>query len=484
MHGGTFITADTVNHRQGETGINILHRAVALEALYDSADSFPQPRCHPQTCTKMLNGLYNWAIEDHDNCAEGHDEDKENIGNSDKDESEDESEDDEDESEDDEQEPDIHLCRPICWLHGPAGAGKSAIMQTLCQQLQDVGRLGGAFFFKRGHATRGNPKVLFATLAYQLAEHNRDLRPLISQIVEDNSSVVARQMEVQLHQLIVEPSQSLLNSSPLILLIDGLDECDTHDSQVEILRLIRITVCLHPNKFRFLIASRPEAHIRETFDHPSFDKILDSINVHQSFMDVKKYLNNQFARIHCEHRHTMADIPAPWPPADIVESLVEKSSGYFVYASTVIRFIDDKNFRPTERLGAVSSLTPTNFEAPFEALDQLYIQILSGVPVQFCSKLLDILQCMIISRFRWNPLQIDRLLELQTGDTQLILRCLHSVLNIKKNSAISMHHASFLDFLENPQRSSIFHIKLETRMNVAAAVLKALSDDAHWQDNS
>ncbi|KAJ7855875.1 hypothetical protein B0H14DRAFT_3865092 [Mycena olivaceomarginata] len=419
MHGGTFITADTVNHRQGETGINILHRAVALEALYDSADSFPQPRCHPQTRTKMLNGLYNWAIKDHDNYAGGHDEDKENIGNSDEDDDdldedgseynedesednkneseddEDESEDDEDESEDDEQEPDIHLWRPICWLHGPAGAGKSAIMQTLCQQLQDVGRLGGAFFFKRGHATRGNPKVLFATLAYQLAEHNRDLRPLISQIVEDNSSVVARQMEVQLRQLIVEPCQSLPNSSPLVLLIDGLDECDTHDSQVEILCLIRITVCLHPSKFRFLIASRPEAHIRETFGNPSFDKILDSINVHQSFIDVKKYFNDQFARIHCEHQHTMADIPAPWPPADVVESLVEKSSGYFVYASTVIRFIDDKNFRPTERLVAVSSLTPNNFEAPFEALDQLYIQILSGVPIQFRSKLLDILQLEI-----------------------------------------------------------------------------------------
>ncbi|KAJ7855871.1 hypothetical protein B0H14DRAFT_2353093, partial [Mycena olivaceomarginata] len=292
-------------------------------ALYDSADSFPQPRCHPQTRTEMLNSLYNWVIKDHNNY--------------------------------------IYLCQSICWLHGPAGAGKSAIMQTLCQRLQDAGRLGGAFFFKRGHATRGNPKVLFATLAYQLAEHNWDLRPLISQTVEDNSSVVARQMEVQLHQLIVEPCQSLQNSSPLILLIDGLDECETHDSQVEILRLIRITVCLHPSKFRFLIASRPEAHIRETFDNPSFDKILNSINVHQSFMDVKKYFNDQFARIHYEHQHTMADIPAPWPPADVVESLVEKSSGYFVYASTVIRFIDDKKFPSHRAAGGCFKSHPYRF---------------------------------------------------------------------------------------------------------------------------
>jgi hypothetical protein len=441
MHGGTFITAETVNHRQGETGINILHRAVALEALYDSADSFPQPRCHPETRTGMLDGLHNWATQ-------------------------------------------ANSARPgICWLHGPAGAGKSAIMQTLCQRLQNAGRLGGAFFFKRGHTTRGNAKALFATLAYQLAHHNHDLRPLISQIVEDNPFVVARQMEVQLCKMIVEPCQALGNSPQLILLIDGLDECDILDSQVEILRLIRITVCLHPSKFRFFIASRPEAHIHEVFDHPSFNGILDLVNVEESFEDIRRYFHNEFTRIHREHWHTMAYVPTPWPSLEVVGSLVEKSSGYFVYAATVIKFIDDKYFRPTERLVSVQSLTSTGCEAPFEALDQLYIQILSAVPNRFHSTLLDILQCMIVSRFKRDPLQIDRLLELRAGDTQLILRALRSVLKVEKNGDISMHHASFLDFLQDPQRSTIFHIKLENRMNVARAVFKALSDDSHWHDN-
>ncbi|KAJ7630138.1 hypothetical protein B0H17DRAFT_1283822, partial [Mycena rosella] len=50
--GGTIINTQNVHHRYGETGIHILHRAVALEALYDSAESFPQPRCHPETRTE------------------------------------------------------------------------------------------------------------------------------------------------------------------------------------------------------------------------------------------------------------------------------------------------------------------------------------------------------------------------------------------------------------------------------------------------
>ncbi|KAJ7880937.1 hypothetical protein B0H13DRAFT_1630200, partial [Mycena leptocephala] len=431
--GGTFITAQNVNHRHGEDGINILHRAVALEALFDSADSFPQPRCHPETRTEMLDGLYKWATR----------------GNS---------------------------YRSIRWLHGPVGAGKSAIMQTLCRKLQDAGYLGGAFFFKRGHSTRGNAKVLFATLAYQLALNNRHLKPLISQRVEDDPSIVGRDMDVQLHKLIVEP---LRDATPPILLIDGLDECDTHRAQLEILRLIARAVNQHPNTFQFLIASRPEAHIHENLAKPSFHGILDSLNVEQSFEDIRKYLRDEFARIHCEH-HTMEDVATPWPSPKVLETLVYKSSGYFIYASTVIKFIDDEYSRPTERLAAVQNLTPTDSDAPFEALDQVYTQILSGVPLRFHSKLRDILCHAFFSRWRKKLtfLQIERLLELQPGDIRLILRGLHSVLEIGPDK-ISAHHASFLDFLQDPQRSSIFHIDLG---NVACPVLKIFSDGNHWFD--
>jgi hypothetical protein len=285
-------------------------------------------------------------------------------------------------------------------------------------------------------------------------------------------------MDVQLHKLIIEP---LRDSSPPILLIDGLDECDVHRVQVKILRLVESAVGQHPNTFRFLVASRPEAHIREILDEPSFHRIRQSINVRQSFEDIRKYLRDEFGRIHREHRDTMSRVPTPWPSPKVLETLVHKSSGYFIYASTVIKFIDDEYSRPTERLAAVQTLTPTNSDPPFEALDQLYTQILSGVPIRFRSTLRDILHCTLELHLQLEPHEIERLLELQPGDIRLILRSLHSVLKIDLDE-ISAHHASFLEFLQDPQRSSIFHIDLETRMNVARAVLKTLSDDNHWLD--
>ncbi|KAJ6598310.1 hypothetical protein DFH09DRAFT_903600, partial [Mycena vulgaris] len=49
-------------------------------------------------------------------------------------------------------------------------------------------------------------------------------------------------------------------------------------------------------------------------------------------------------------------------------------------SSTVIKFIDDKNFRPTERLDIIMGIAESDFGSPFSALDQLYTEILTAVP--------------------------------------------------------------------------------------------------------
>ncbi|KAJ6555324.1 hypothetical protein DFH09DRAFT_570397 [Mycena vulgaris] len=436
IHGGTFISAENINHRRGEEGIHILHRAVTLDALYNSAESFPQPRCHPETRKAMLNSLYNWAITD-------------------------------------------TSMRSIRWLHGPAGAGKSAIMQSLCRRLQQAGRLGGSFFFKRGHLTRGSARALFATLAYQLALSNPHLKPLISGVVENDPSVMARDMDIQLHKLIVEPCRSLNGGASPILLIDGLDECEGNRVQQEILCLLGdIAAHHHPLHLRLLIASRPESHIQEMFD--SIQGLHDSVKLDQSFMDVENYLRNEFDRIHHEHRETMASVPAPWPPRHVMERLVDKSSGYFIYAATVIKFVDDRDFRPTQRLAAVVQNLPTECDNnPYHALDELYSQILRDLPFQ--SRVLDILGVIIHGSSILPPsrTKIEQLLGLEPGDLALALRRLHSLLLVPLNGGdISLHHKSFCDFLLDPNRSGQFCLGLERRKELACSVLRALSQSS------
>ncbi|KAJ6467887.1 hypothetical protein C8R45DRAFT_909687 [Mycena sanguinolenta] len=356
----------------------------------------------------------------------------------------------------------------ILWLHSPAGAGKSAIMQTFASELQTAGRLGGSFFFKRDHATRGNAKTLFATIAYQLALSVPWLKAPISRIAEEDPSILARSLQLQLQKLICEPAQlHLVNESqrPIIIVIDGLDECESQQIQEEILRALRNSISQYHLPYRFVIASRPEAHICEVFESSLYRDGYRLFNVEQSFEDVRKYLQDEFSRIQREHR-TMVTIPSPWPSPEIFEQLVSKSSGYFIYASTVIKFVDDKNYRPTDRLAVVQDVTSS--ESAFDALDQLYMKILSSIPRQ--TQLLPLL--CAIANFDFRPDTLDRLVGLDNGDARLLLRGLHSVLWIPEEDddygRIDSHHASFFDFLNNPMRSGAFYVGgIRHRMHLA-----------------
>jgi hypothetical protein len=159
------------------------------EILHDSADSLPRLRSQPESRTQMQSDtiLRWWNDSSHS----------------------------------------------VLWL--PEHWSGTLVVRNLCQSLEDSNRLGGAFFFQKDHPTRGNAKQLFSTLAYQLALKNRHLKPVISQCVEDDPSVVGRHMSVQLRKLVVDPLKTLRDSGPQIFVIDGLDECDTPDTQVEIL---------------------------------------------------------------------------------------------------------------------------------------------------------------------------------------------------------------------------------------------------------
>ncbi|KAJ7882699.1 hypothetical protein B0H13DRAFT_1629357, partial [Mycena leptocephala] len=414
--------------------LHILHRAIAGDAFYDSAERFPQPRCHPETRKKLLDVLWNWACDEHDKRHSS-----------------------------------------ILWLHGPAGSGKSAIAQSFCQRLRDGGRLGGSFFFKRGHSSRGNAKKLFPTIAYQLALLP-ELKSLISQRIENDPAIVDRSLSDQLQELIVEPCQNSSLAQPVSVVIDGLDECDGEEIQQEVLRSIGNAVHQEDFPILFFIASRPECHIRETFAEPGLHGIHQSLNINQSFRDVRRYLLDEFDRIYREHQ-TMVAVPFPWPPSEIVQELIKRSSGYFIYASTVIKFIDDKRFRPGDRLDVVMGIENSISGSPFGALDQIYHQILSAVPLDFRPKLIEILT-FISSKIALDYSYTEHLLDLKSGDLRLILRDLASVVHLLTEGClpcVMVHHASFLDFLHDPARSGPFYIGSSQCFKLTYRILEALS---------
>ena len=138
----------------------------------------------------------------------------------------------------------------------------------------------------------------------------------------------------------------------LLIIIDGRDECTDEIEQSDILSAISNALATSDLPICFFITSRPESHIRTRFERTD----LQSATVHfvldideTATQDIATYLTTEVSRIRQEHciRETT------WSPEDAVQSLAERASGQFVYASTIIKFLDDRHSQPQERLVVV-----------------------------------------------------------------------------------------------------------------------------------
>ncbi|KAF8348613.1 hypothetical protein F5887DRAFT_1157056 [Amanita rubescens] len=375
---------------------------------------FPPPMCHPKTREKVLKIITDWVN-------------------------------------------DSHVRQPIVWLNGPAGAGKSAIAQTIAGRCS--AELAASFFFHRNSSDRGNATRLFTTLAWQLAKNIPELLSYIESAVETEPLLPTRSIDVQFDHLIIQPLQELLRDKPdfcppkSLVVIDGVDECSPDRDQMLFLMLIgdalsKIHIPLH-----FLICSRPEAHIQETFESEVMTRITHSVSLNDQLGfkpddDIRKYLKDEFARIRAKRKLS------GWPPDRAIDQLVWKSSGQFIYASTVVKFVDDIYDDPRERLDTVLKTRPVNSAEPFAELDRLYIQILSQQPD---IRLLRDLFTLIIA-LRYPKIEfVCRRLRIREERLERKLLKLRSLVHISRHD-ITTHHLSLNDFFLDKKRAGKYFI--------------------------
>ncbi len=130
-------------------------------AFHNSKQRVDPPRCYPQTREAVLDELFDWI-----------------IGN-------------------------IPQETWIAWLNGAAGAGKSAICQSIAEQCIQRGILVASFFFFRTDITRNTINPLVATLAYQIIQLLPQTKDHIVHAIESNPLIFEQTFEAQFDVLIV-----------------------------------------------------------------------------------------------------------------------------------------------------------------------------------------------------------------------------------------------------------------------------------------
>jgi hypothetical protein len=155
------------------------------------------------------------------------------------------------------------------------------------------------------------------------------------------------------------------------------------------------------------------------------------------------------------------DLTEEWPSPSDIRVLCKKAAGFFIYASTVVKFVISEADSPSEMLSLITSLPESTIEEGKSGVDQLYTQILQQAfsdahpgNNQRYLRFRTVVGAVLIL---FNPLSIKDLSDLLGCSTQYIqntTRSLHSLLRVPGSigEPIKIFHKSFPDFLMDPDR--------------------------------
>ena len=361
--------------------------------------------------------------------------------------------------------------RNVFWLNGLAGTGKSTIAQSFSEAVAKEGLLGASFFCSRDYLDRRELKHIFPTLAYQLAHHYPHFRDNIISIIKDNPTLAHSSLISQLENLLVNSLSGTKVSC--VIVIDALDECIDNEPSSAILSVLGQFVKQLP-LVKFFITGRPEPRIRTGFRLPLLQPITQIFLLHEVDLtsinkDIQLYLTEKLTKI--AKQRSDLDLPHPWPHDSEIEALTEKSSGLFIFASTMVRFIESGHHDPDQRLQLLLSESSSTMHEGRAGIDSLYSQILQYAfsdihnPDEF-SDIRLVLGAIILA---FNPLSRRELSTiLGTSMTSILttLRHLHSVILVPgdESEKIRVFHKSFPDFLQDSKRctDTRLHINPET----------------------
>ena len=178
------------------------------------------------------------------------------------------------------------------------------------------------------------------------------------------------------------------------------------------------------------------------------------------------FLQDGFAKI-CAENSILFRGEQLWPSEGIIDLLVQRSSGQFIYTATVLKFVGADFCSPTRQLALVLMPDPT----AFSDLDQLYTQILSVYPSS-----VNIVHVLGIISASHGVLQevMEDIFGMKEGELKQVLRGLSSLMKDEKDekdeneaslnegviSYVIPHfaHASFSEYLFNSSLSGSFHV--------------------------
>ncbi|KAF6807326.1 vegetative incompatibility protein het-e-1, partial [Colletotrichum musicola] len=360
---------------------------------------------------------------------------------------------------------DDESAEPLFWMVGPAGTGKSTIARTVAKTLGGENRTVAGYFFKRGDKARCDTRMLFSTLAMQVAEMMPDFRRCLRKSLDGlgREAVEKKALEGQFHVVLYQPLTDLRpiekgKRRRLLIIIDALDECELVEHYSRVLRLLCNLQQVETVRVRIVLTSRSAPDIVNAFDSLAGKNNIRTLQLHRQFsedtrIDIRRFLESRFSEIKAKRR-VQQD---PWPDAEDLDRVVQLATTpepLFIYAATLCRFVCDERNPRNPKTQLKLWLKQSGENKP--QLDQIYDPILGQVfqnnDNAESSQQLQFLGALVLLATPLSAASLASLLDTDIDDVNWWLPELHAVLDIPTGTddPIRLLHKSFSDFLLRP----------------------------------
>lgn len=424
---------------------------IAQGASYDSHTEEHNARCLPNTRTTLLQDIINWAQN-----KDG---------------------------------------KPIFWLSGMAGTGKSTIARTIAESFASHGQLGASFFFKRGEGERSNASRFFTTIATDLVAREPGMVPGIRKTLNEDSAISHKALKDQFEKLILQPllgiKQTRSQALVRVIVIDALDECEREADVRATLQLLAQTKDIRLVPLRIVVTSRPELHIRLGFKEMANgtyqDLVLHEVPRSTIEHDICLFLEHELGKIRKERM-----LAPDWPAQQQILALIELAVPLFIYAATVCRYIGSKGSSPTAFLNRIlqyQKVTFSQLERTYlPVLDQLLSEQEEDEKETWLQAFREVVGSIIVLENPLSIVSLARLLQVPEEEIQCRLDSLHSVLSVpnNKDAPVRLLHLSFQEFLISPKKqgNSPFRVdKKRTHQKLASRCLELMSGSSGLRQN-
>ncbi len=369
-------------------------------------------------------------------------------------------------------------------LTGEPGVGKSALAARLTQVREDM----AAFHFCiAGRNSTIRAATVLRSLAAQLAENLPGYGEALATTIEPTQLSIQPEIRVgemtggEITGVIIqnlhagEPHEELdillraplaelpTPPTPVIILVDSLDEAVTYQGQSNLVTLLAGLDDL-PSWVRFVCTSRPERRVLRYFEGLAAHVL--AAESQMNLEDLRLYITNRLAKKEIAARVQAAEVE----PAELSARLVELSEGNFLYAKILL---DDMQ-AGRQRLDDLAALPGS--------LDEVYHGFLRRFTVsQWEERYQPMLSVLAAAQEPITEDQLAAFSGLPRGKTRqqlgVLVQFLDSVEEPAGRITYRLFHQSFRDYLLDENRNQDFWCPPEDgHGSIAAACLKLCRD--------